>query len=205
MTMVKLCGLYRPQDIAAVNEAQPDMCGFIVDVPRSHRSIGLARLRELSALVDPRITRVGVFVDADMETIISLAAEGTIDAAQLHGSEDAAYVRELRAATRIGIIQAFLVRSGKDVARAQESPADMVLLDAGQGAGATFDWPLASGIARPFILAGGLEPENVAEAIRTVRPWGVDMSSSLEKDRVKDPGKMRAAVAAVRRTDGQLC
>lgn len=205
MTMIKLCGLYRPQDIVAVNGARPDMCGFIVDVPRSHRSISTAQLRELATLVDPRITRVGVFVDAASEMIVSLAAEGVIDAVQLHGSEDAAYVRGLRAATQAGIIQAFQVRSEHDIARAQESPADMVLLDAGQGAGEAFDWSLAAGISRPFILAGGLGPANVAEAIRTVRPWGVDMSSSLETDRIKDPEKMRAAVAAVRRTDGQLC
>ena len=204
MTMVKLCGIFRNEDVAAVNEARPDMCGFIVDYPKSHRSLDPVRLRALSSQVSPGITRVGVFVDADIETIVGLAAEGVIDAAQLHGSEDAAYVRTLRERTPIGVIQAFQVHGAQDIARAQASPADMVLLDAGQGAGTAFDWSLVEGITRPFMLAGGLGPNNVSAAIMQLRPWGVDMSSSLETGRLKDPEKMVAAVAAVRSTDEQL-
>ena len=213
---VKLCGMWRDEDIDAVLEAAPDYCGFVVDFPKSHRSVTPERAIELGcALEDSGITRVGVFVDADPETIELLVLAEAIDVVQLHGHEDAAYVRELRElldTTSLGraakIIQAFRVVSADDVAQAEKSPADLVLLDNGQGTGEAFDWSLLAVDAstrpgRPFILAGGLTPQNVAEAITVTQPFAVDMSSGIESPGPdgtpqKDPQKMIDAVAAVR-------
>lgn len=196
---IKCCGMIREEDISAVNAARPDMVGFVVDFPRSHRSVLPERLAELVMLVDEGICRVGVFVDEPVETVADLAASGLIDMAQLHGHEDGDYVAELRRAVPgMRIIQAFKVRSGEDIERAEASSADMVLLDNGQGTGERFDWTLVRSVTRPFMLAGGLTPENVGEAITAVHPWGVDLSSGLETGRLKDAEKIAAAVRAVR-------
>ena len=215
-TRVKLCGMWRDEDINAVLEAAPNYCGFVVDFPKSHRSVTPERAIELGcALEDSGITRVGVFVDAEPETIELLVLAEAIDVVQLHGHEDAAYVRELRElldTTSLGraakIIQAFRVTSADDVAQAEKSPADLVLLDNGQGTGEAFDWSLlATDVptrpSRSFILAGGLTPQNVAEAIAVTQPFAVDVSSGIESPGPdgtpqKDPQKMIDAVAAVR-------
>lgn len=203
-TLVKLCGLHRPEDVAAANAAAPDLVGFVVDFPRSPRSLPASQVARLSRRVAPGISRVGVFVDEDPAVLAGLVAAGALDACQLHGHEDGDYLVRLREALRVAgvgeapVIQAFRVRAAKDVARAETSRADAVLLDNGQGTGRAFDWTLVAKVRRPFILAGGLNPNNVAEAIAATRPLGVDMSSGVETDGVKDAGKMRAAVAAVR-------
>ena len=202
---VKLCGMFRDADAQAVAEARPDMCGFIVDFPKSHRSVTPAQLAGLCDRLlecEPAgapIWRVGVFVDEPMEQLVRIVDAGCIDLVQLHGSEDAAYIDELRDRTGVGIIQAFRIRSAADAAAAEASAADLVLLDNGQGTGEGFDWSLVASVGRPFMLAGGLGPENVAQAIEEVRPWGVDMSSGIETEKRKDPAKMAAAVAAVRK------
>lgn len=212
---VKLCGMFRMEDVDAVAQAQPDLCGFIVGFPKSHRSVTpeqLARLgNHLLAYEEagmicsggvcrmPRaIYRVGVFVDYPLDALVDLVKQGAVDLVQLHGAETNAYIEELRQRTGVGIIQAFRVREPADVQRAEASLADMVLLDNGQGTGQQFDWDLVSAVHRLFMLAGGLGPENVAEAVEEVRPWGVDMSSGVETDKLKDPEKMVAAVEAVR-------
>lgn len=202
---VKLCGMFRDEDVQAVAEARPDLCGFIVDFPKSHRSVTPAQLAGLCDRLlecEPAgapIWRVGVFVDEPMEQLVRIVDAGCIDLVQLHGSEDAAYIDELRDRTGVGIIQAFRIRSAADAAAAEASAADLVLLDNGQGTGEGFDWSLVASVGRPFMLAGGLGPENVAQAIEEVRPWGVDMSSGIETEKRKDPAKMAAAVAAVRK------
>ena len=203
-TLVKLCGMHRPEDVAAANAAGPDLVGFVVDFPRSHRSVPVAVLPALTAGVDPAIARVGVFVDEAPAVVAGLVASEAIDACQLHGHEDEAYLAGLRAElARAGVanapvIQAFRVRERADVERAEASSADVILLDNGQGTGERFDWSLVTHVARPFILAGGLDPTNVTEAIVVTHPLGVDMSSGVETDGIKDEIKMRAAVAAVR-------
>ena len=202
---VKLCGMFRDEDVQAVAEARPDLCGFIVDFPKSHRNVTPARLAGLCDRLlecEPAsapIWRVGVFVDEPMEQLVRIVDAGCIDLVQLHGNEDAAYIDELRDRTGVGIIQAFRIRSAADAAAAEASAADLVLLDNGQGTGEGFDWSLVASVGRPFMLAGGLGPENVAQAIEEVRPWGVDMSSGIETEKFKDPAKMAAAVAAVRK------
>ncbi len=203
-TLVKLCGMHRPEDVAAANAAGPDLVGFVVDFPRSHRSVPVAVLPALTAGVAPAIARVGVFVDEAPAVVAGLVASEAIDACQLHGHEDEAYLAGLRAelaragVAKAPVIQAFRVRERADVERAEASSADVILLDNGQGTGERFDWSLVTHVARPFILAGGLDPTNVTEAIVVTHPLGVDMSSGVETDGIKDEIKMRAAVAAVR-------
>ncbi len=194
---VKLCGMSREEDIDAVNEAMPDMVGFVTGFPKSHRNVEPARLASLAPCVDERVYRVAVSVNAEVGRVAHNARRH-VDIVQLHGDEDEDYLAFLRMRSKAGIIQAFRIRSRADVERALRSSADMVLLDAGQGSGERFDWELVEGVERPFILAGGLTPENVGEAIRSLHPWGVDLSSGLESNRLKDPQKMAAAVAAVR-------
>jgi phosphoribosylanthranilate isomerase len=186
-------------DIEGVNAARPDYVGFVIDFPKSKRSLTRERVAQLSSQVDDRIVRVGVFVDEPQEFVAELFDAGTIDVAQLHGHEDEEYIARLRAITDVRIWQAFQVRDAAATERARASSADMVVVDAGQGTGRAFDWSLVQGLDRDFILAGGLGPDNVAAAIEQVRPWGVDMSSGIETDGVKDPEKMRAAVAAARK------
>lgn len=196
-TKIKLCGMFRPEDIVAVNEVRPDFCGFIVDFTRSKRNVSPERAAELASGLDAAIQAVGIFVDEPVETVVHLA-KSSLSVIQLHGHEDEEYIRELRKLVDIPIWQAFKVRSAEDLSAARKSTADRVLLDSGAGSGRTFDWALLSDVGRPYVLAGGLGPENVAGAVELLHPWAVDMSSGIESDGVKDPAKMRAAVAAVR-------
>lgn len=125
--------------------------------------------------------------------------DGIIFAAQLHGSEDEDYIGDLRRRTGGILIQAFSVASPSDMERAAASPADYVLLDSGGGTGRTFDWRQIKGFKRPYFLAGGLGADNLPAALAELRPFAVDMSSGVETGGVKDPAKIEAAVAAVRR------
>ena len=204
MTKIKICGLRRPQDIEAVNAARPDFAGFVVEVPGSRRSVDKGELRELAGRLKEGILSVGVFVNAPPELVAELLEEGTLDLAQLHGQEDEIYMAELRRLTEKPLIQAFSIQTGQDAEQALESRADYLLLDQGRGGtGQTFDWSLLPEINRPFLLAGGLGDENLERAIRQVRPWAVDLSSSLETDGQKDPEKILRAVDLVRRLNRQ--
>ena len=200
-TRIKVCGPKRPEDIQSVNLAKPDFCGFIVEFPRSSRCVSRELLAELTAQLDPEITPVGVFVNAPVKLPAELAASGVIRAIQLHGQEDEDYIRRLRELIGgdIPVIQAFSVQTAEDLQRASESSADYVLLDQGSGGtGKTFDWSLAEGFTRPYLLAGGLGTDNLAEAIERLSPWAVDLSSSLEIGGLKDRDKIIEAVNIVR-------
>ena len=200
MSKIKICGLFRPCDIDYVNEARPDWCGFIIDFPRSHRSVTPDQVRSLRAGLDPAIVPVGGFVDRPAEEAAALLNDGTIQVAQLHGREDAAYSAALRAlAPGKEIWKAFTVRSPEDLAAAAASPADRILLDNGYGTGQSFDWSLAGSVTRPFLLAGGLTSENIPDAVAHLHPYGLDLSSGVETDRLKDRDKLLAAVAAARK------
>ncbi len=203
MTKIKICGLTRPEDVAAVNESRPDFCGFVLQVPGSRRNLTLSQAEELSHLLDAAIVPVGVFVNAPLEIILEAADRRIIRAVQLHGQETETFVRQLRKLVSVPLFQAFSIREAADVEQAQKSPADLLVLDHGVGGtGRAFDWSLATGrLHRPFFLAGGLGPDNVSEALARVRPWAVDMSSGVETDGKKDPRKIAAAVAAVRSFD----
>lgn len=197
MTKIKLCGLTRPEDIAAANALEPDFVGFVF-APKSRRCVTAEQARALRSQLAPSIQAVGVFVDKAPEQVAALLEEGIIDLAQLHGREDENYLERLRALTEKPIIQAFPIKTPNDLERAQSSSADYILLDSGAGTGTTFDWGLLTSVRRPYFLAGGLGPDNVAQAIRTLHPWGVDVSSGIETDGKKDPAKMEAFVRAVR-------
>lgn len=204
-TKIKICGLSRPEDICYVNEAAPDYCGFVVEVPASRRSVTEHRLRELRKRLQKGIAAVGVFVDADPCLPAELLEEGIIDMAQLHGREDEAYIRRLREMTDRPLIQAFSVESRQDIDRAFQSSADQILLDHGRGGtGKRFDWRILEEWLRqhdpvkPFFLAGGIDCAGIQEAVRRCRPQAVDLSSSVETDGRKDREKILAAVAAAR-------
>ena len=199
-TKIKICGLRRVEDILFVNEARPDFAGFIINVPKSRRNVSPEKVRELTASLSPEILPVGVFVNAPMETILSLVKDGTLKAVQLHGQESQSYLTELKKQVSVPVIRAFSIHSSTDLEKAQKSPADFVLLDNGAGGtGTAFDWSLFTSFDRPFFLAGGLRPDNIAEAISHFPPYALDLSSGVETDGYKDKEKIIAAVAAVRR------
>ncbi len=203
MTRIKICGLTRPEDVDAVNAARPDFCGFIVDFPKSRRNVSHAQLRALRERLDGAVVPVGVFVDAPPKVVAALQNDGTITVAQLHGHESGDYIAALRALTGgKPVWKAYRVRTPADIGAARRSTADRVLLDNGTGTGRVFDWALVGEIGRPWVLAGGLTPENLQDAVCTLRPWGVDLSSGVESGGVKDAGKISAAVAAVRKELG---
>lgn len=197
---IKICGLRRPEDIEAVNFFQPDYVGFIVEFPKSFRSVTAEELNGLTAKLDKNITAVGVFVNAPEELLAQLLNEGIIGMAQLHGQEDEDYIRRLRTLTDKPLIKAFSVRSEDDIKNAVKSSADYILLDQGSGGtGKAFDWSLIQEMNRPFFLAGGIGPDNLERAIQEIHPYAVDLSSSVETDRWKDPEKIRQVVDIVRR------
>ena len=199
-TKIKICGLRRREDILAVNEARPDYCGFIIEFPKSFRSVTADKVRELVKDLSPEIKGVGVFVNAPVEFVSGLMNDGTLALAQLHGQEDEAYIRELKKLTDKPIIKAFSVKTSEDIEKALQSPADYILLDQGSGGtGMTFDWSLIPKIERPFFLAGGIGAENLEQAIREIRPYAVDLSSSVETDKWKDPEKIWNVVDIVRK------
>ena len=200
MTRIKLCGLTRPEDIRAANELGPDCVGFVF-APRSRRYVTPQRAAELKQALDPRIRAVGVFVNETAQAVAAFLNGGIIDIAQLHGSEDEEYIQRLRALTGRPLIRAFRIETERDIARAGRSGADYILLDSGSGSGGSFDWKLAQNFPRPYFLAGGLNPDNVKDALRRLAPYGVDVSSGIETDGIKDKRNMAAFVAAVRKED----
>lgn len=198
MTKIKICGLFRPCDADFVNDAVPDYAGFVF-FEKSRRFVTAQQAKELRGRIDPQIPTVGVFVRAPQQQIVSLCRAGSIQIVQLHGGESAEYIERLRQQLPgVPVWQAFLVRSAEDLAAAQQSTADKVLLDNGFGTGQPFDWSLVSGFSRPFLLAGGLTPQNIPQAVARFHPYGVDISSGVETNGEKDAEKIRLAVAAAR-------
>lgn len=200
MTKIKLCGLSRLYDIAAVNVLLPEYIGFVF-VEESKRYVSPERATELKSLLHPVVQVVGVFANAAPETVAALLCRGTIDIAQLHGDEDEDYIRRLRLLSTGPIIKAFKIRSEEDVRLAEQSSADFVLLDSGAGTGAVFDWNLIKNLHRPYFLAGGLCIGNVENAVGTLHPYAVDVSSGIETDGFKDRMKMAEFVSTVRKEE----
>ena len=204
ITKVKICGLSRPEDIAVVNELHPDYIGFVF-ADFSHRYVDKETAVILKSQLDPGIQAVGVFVNEDVHFVAELMNEGIIDIAQLHGSEDNDYIAELRSLLKddaeVKIIRAFNINKSSSMEEIEESTADLVLVDSGTGSGETFDWSRLAEIKRPYLLAGGLSPDNIAEAVEALHPYGVDVSSGVETDKLKDPEKMRRFVELVREAE----
>ena len=203
MTKIKFCGLTRPEDIAAANALKPEYIGFVF-APKSKRYVSPQQAAQLRAGLDPAIKAVGVFVNEPPETVARLLNENILDIAQLHGQEDAAYLARLRSLTGKPLWQAFRVETAAGLAAAARSTADMVLLDSGAGGtGTVFNWKLLQGFLRPYILAGGLDADNAADAVTRLHPYALDVSSGIETAGKKDPAKMAAFAATVRGQDNE--
>ena len=201
MTRIKLCGLTRPEDIAAANALQPEYIGFVF-AAKSKRAVSREMAAALKARLSPQIQAVGVFVNETPEAVASLLNTGIIDIAQLHGQEDETYIRHLRSLTNKQLVRAFRVDGPESLANAQKSPADLILLDSGAGGtGTAFDWTVLDKFSRLYFLAGGLGPDTVGNAVKRFHPYAVDVSSGIETAGKKDPAKMAAFVAAVRKND----
>lgn len=196
---IKICGITRPEDAVAAEAAGADAIGLIF-APGSRRRVDAARAREVSAAVGPLLVRVGVFVDAGEGAILDAVETARLDAVQLHGGEPDALAARLR--RRVRVVRAVSFRPGLAPSAFDGRPFDGVLLDGLRpGRGEAFDWGAAAAWrAHPrLLLAGGLRPDNVAEAIRTLRPYAVDVASGVEATPgVKDPDALEAFVRAVR-------
>lgn len=200
---IKICGLFRDEDIEAVNAVSPDWAGFIIDVPFSHRSISASEAKDLISQLAPGIQPVGVFFNETPEHVAEAADIANFSAVQLHGEEneeDLAQLRRLLDERSLDcrIWKAFKAKDAATIAQAQNSSADVVLLDGGTGDGRTFNWDLCSSLSRPFIVAGGLDPENIEQALKCTGAFACDLSSGVETDKLKDPAKINAAVKAAR-------
>ncbi len=206
MTKVKICGLRSMEDIARINDLQPEFAGFILSKP-FRRYISPETVNQLCKQLKETITSVGVFVNEPIHYIADLLNHNIITMAQLHGDEDESYInrlrRELHSPKKQKISKAFRIQSQSDIdiEKIQHCTADYILLDSGTGSGITFDWSLIKTIHRPYFLAGGLSPENVQQAILQCHPFAVDVSSSVETDGKKDPQKMQAFMEAVKHCD----
>ena len=198
--IVKICGLRTEEEIDFANRLRPDLVGFVF--AKSRRQVDPEKAKMLRARLDPGISAVGVFVDEDPEKIISLLLDGTIDIAQLHGHETDEMITEIRERTMRPVIRA-LIPTGEDDDSWKKYPhADLLLLDAGSGSGQKLDWRILKNVGAPFILAGGLTPDNVQEAVRTVRPFGVDVSSGVEyPEGGKSFEKMKSFVESARNAE----
>lgn len=198
MTKIKLCGLSRWADIAAANALQPEYIGFVF-APNSKRVVTVEQATRLKQNLNRGIQTVGVFVDAEPEQVAELLNSNLLDLVQLHGKEDADYIHRLRTLTSKPILKAYQLQTEADALQAQESAADICVLDSGAGTGNTFDWTLLKIVTRPYFLAGGLTVDKVTAAVNRFHPYAVDVSSGIETDGRKDPKKMAAFVAAVRK------
>lgn len=195
-TMIKMCGIRTADDMRWIWRIMPEYIGFVF-AEKSRRYIEPEYAARLAEGLDEKITPVGVFVDSNFERIKSIYDMGAIKIAQLHGNEPDELILRLQD-TGINVIRAFQVKSGEDIEKAENSPADLVLLDSGQGSGETFDWSLIKQISRPYFLAGGLDPRNVRQAVDELHPFAVDVSSGIETNGVKDCNKMMEFAYAVR-------
>lgn len=201
MTRVKICGLTRQADIAAVNRFLPDYVGFVF--APSRRQVTEEQAADLSGKLKREICPVGVFVDEREDVICRLADRGVIRMVQLHGRETPEQVHRLRQRLPgVPVIKAVSMEAGHRLDEWQQSEADYLLLDTGAGGtGTRFDHSLldqAGRLLKPWFLAGGMDPENAPAAIRQFAPFGVDVSSGVEIDGKKDAGKIEKMIRSVR-------
>ena len=214
---VKMCGISKVETIPAVVEAKPDYMGLVfapskrqvtVDqaktlVEELHRGYAQKYGSDTEHDKNDTIKTVGVFVNETIDNLVTIANEANLDAVQLHGDEDEAFIQSLKERTNVEIWKAVQIRSVADAETWIDSSADMLLFDAYHkdergGTGEIFDWSCLDEFERPFMLAGGIDCTNVARAIRTVRPYGIDISSGIETDGVKDDEKIKAFTNIVR-------
>jgi phosphoribosylanthranilate isomerase len=212
MTVVKICGIKRVDDARAVAAAGADLIGFVF--AQSRRRVTPEAAEELAHAVRSvsSVKTVGVFVHEDPQRIDQIARQVGLDYIQLSGHEEEDAIAKID----LPVVHAIHVDPGmspEDLAdRIDRSPAEIVLLDTARagaygGTGATFDWDRVQRLSRPVLLAGGLHPGNIAQAIERVQPWGVDVSSGVETGGEKDRDKIlefvrRARDAEVRESSG---
>ncbi len=195
MTKLKICGLRRSKDIAYVNKFQPDYAGFILSEP-FWRHISLDELAKLTSELSNNITPVGVFVNETLDTIIPFSKY--LGVIQLHGDEDDAFIKSLKEHTDCEIWKAIRPQTSDDISKACQGCADKLLIDSFSkssvgGTGIVGNWEIIKNaeITKPFFLAGGISADNIKEAIETVKPYGIDVSSSVETDKKKDRDKIK--------------
>lgn len=201
---VKMCGISQVDTIPAVVEAKPDYMGLVF--ASSKRQVTVEQAKTLVEALHKQckaqndtvsIKTVGVFVNETLDNLVTIANEANLDVVQLHGDEDEAFIQSLKERTNVEIWKAIQIRSTADAEAWIDSSADMLLFDAYHkdergGTGGVFDWSCLDTFERPFMLAGGIDSTNVARAIRTVRPYGIDISSGIETNGVKDDEKITA-------------
>lgn len=201
---VKLCGVKRPEDVAMMNEFRPDYVGFVFAGEK--RRVSPETAAELAARLDGGIGRVGVFVDEEPEAVARTAKLAGLDVVQLHGDESAACVAALRGLLPgVAVWKAVRVRDKTGIPAALGLGADLLLLDSfspGEygGTGKTADFGLIrrARLRVPFFLAGGLNETNLERAVREVSPYGVDLSSGIETNGVKDRRKIERVMRILR-------
>lgn len=204
MARVKICGITRPEDAELAVSLGAWAIGFML-WPESRRAVDPAIAAGIARVMRRRVEPVGVFVNPTLDEVVRAADTIGLTHIQLHGDEGPAFCAAVAERTGARIIKALGVASGAEVRALERYHTDFHLLDVAAGdayggTGRSWDWRLAAQRRSkvPLILAGGLTPENVAEGIAAVQPWGVDVSSGVESaPGVKDPEKLEAFFAAV--------
>ena len=214
--LIKICGLKTPEDLDVALESGADQVGFVF-FAKSPRHLGLEAARLLGQRAQGRAGKVALTVNANDETLHAIIAALKPDMLQLHGTETPERVAVVRSHFGLPVMKALPISTRADLSpiRMFANVADRLLFDARPsqddtrpgGLGKTFDWTLLAGLNAgvPFMLSGGLDAGNVAEAIRIARPQGVDVSSGVERSPgEKDPDKIRAFIRAARAADSAL-
>lgn len=201
---IKFCGIRRLEDVAAVNLCQPDYMGMILS-GGFRRSISQEQAQRLVQEKSDVIAAVGVFVNESSEIICRMAEQLHLQVIQLHGNESAEQIQTLQQKTGLPVWKALRIGTLEELEAAGTNPADCLILEGKTGAGiggtgVCADWELLARHSwnRSFFLAGGLQPENVLEAIATVSPTGVDFSSGIEEDGVKSLRRMKQLMTLIR-------
>lgn len=198
-TKIKFCGLRLEEDVKLAASLDADFMGFILS-ERFRRYVSPDEVSRLKQFVPSKTKTVGVFVDEPEDYVIASAKQADLDMIQLHGCEDDAYIADIKEKTGLPVIKMIKPVSIDDIITARQSMADLILLDSGAGGtGRVFDWSLTENLGRDYILAGGLTPVNVGDAVKRLKPFAVDVSSGVETDGSKDSSKMKAFAAEVRK------
>ena len=207
---VKMCGISKVETIPAVVEAKPDYMGLVFAPSKRQVTVEQAKIlieelhKQCINHYDTKVVKtVGVFVNETVDNLVAIANEVNLDAVQLHGDEDETFIQSLKERTNVEVWKAIQIRTAADTEKWIDSSADMLLFDAYHkdergGTGEVFDWSSLDAFERPFMLAGGIDSTNVARAIRTVRPYGIDISSGIETNGVKDDEKITAFTKIVK-------
>lgn len=195
---IKICGLFRSDDINYVNEAKPDYIGFVF--AKSKRQVDFDQAQQLKAKLDKQIKAVGVFVDSPIENIVKLVNEKVIEVVQLHGNENNMYIKQLKQLINVPIIKAIKVNHASDLDNLNYD-VDYYLLDNKiSGSGERFDWSLIKQLDKPFFLAGGIDLNNLNDALK-INCFSLDISSGVETNGIKDRNKIIEIVRRVRNGD----